>query len=61
MAGQTFEIEIRHDGGRWIIQIPEINEVTEAASRAAVELAARECIAIHTGIPIGYISVWMRD
>jgi hypothetical protein len=61
MAGQAFEIEIHHDGGWWVIRIPEINEVTEAASRPAVELAARECIAAHTGIPIGYISVWMRD
>ena len=33
----------------------------EANTRAGVEVAARECIAAKTGIPIGYISVWVRD
>jgi hypothetical protein len=61
VAGQCFEIDIRLENNRWVIGIPEINEVTEAGSRAAVELAARECIAAKTGIPIGYISVWVRD
>lgn len=61
VAGQCFEIDIRPENNRWIIAVPEINAVTEAANRAAVELAARECIATHTGIPIGYISVWVRD
>lgn len=61
VAGQCFEIEIRQDGNLWIIGIPEINGVTEAHTRAGVELAARECIAARTGIPIGYISVWSRD
>lgn len=61
MAGQCFEITIRHEGGRWMIGIPEVNEATEARSRGSVELAARECIATHTGIPLGYISVWVRD
>ena len=61
MAGQSFEIQISLDGTRWDIRIPEINAETEAPNRAAVELAARECIAGNTGIPIGYISVWVRD
>ncbi len=61
IAGQCFEIDIRLDGSRWIILIPEINEATEAETRSAVETAARESIAAHTGIPIGYISVWCRD
>lgn len=61
IAGQCFEIDIRHEGGRWIIGIPEINDATEATTRASVELAARECIATRTGIPMGYISVWVRD
>ena len=61
IAGQCFEIEIRHDGNRCIIGIPEIDGVTEAHTRAGVELAARECIAARTGIPLGYISVWSRD
>lgn len=61
VAGQCFEIDIRPEHNRWVITVPEINEVTEASTRAAVELAARECIAAKTGIPIGYISVWVRD
>ncbi|AQT82769.1 long chain fatty acid-CoA synthetase Faa4p [Mycolicibacterium litorale] len=61
MAGQCFEIDIRFEANRWIIHIPEINEVAEANSRAEVELAARESIATRTGIPLGYISVWVRD
>lgn len=61
MAGQSFEIQISPDGNGWEIRIPEINASTEAPNRAAVELAARECIAGRTGIPLGYISVWVRD
>lgn len=61
MAGQCFEIEISIEANRWEIRVPEINDVTEAPTRAAVELAARECIARRTGIPLGYISVWVRD
>ena len=61
VAGQCFEIEIAQDSNRWSIRIPEIAESTEAANRASVELAARECIAARTGIPMGYISVWVRD
>lgn len=61
MAGQCFEIDIRFEANRWIIHIPEISEAAEANSRAEVELTARECIATRTGIPLGYISVWVRD
>lgn len=61
MAGQSFEIQISQDGNRWDIRIPEINAGTEAPTRSAVEQAARDCIASSTGIPIGYISVWVRD
>ena len=61
MAGQCFEILISQDGHRWDIRIPEIEAETEAPNRAAVEQAARDCIAGSTGIPIGYISVWVRD
>lgn len=61
MAGQSFEIQISQAGNHWTIRIPEISASTEAPNRAAVELAARECIAGSTGIPLGYISVWVRD
>ena len=61
IAGQCFEISIRQDAAHWVIHIPEIDDTTEAPTRAAVELAARERIATRTGIPLGYISVWVRD
>lgn len=61
VAGQCFEIEIAQDTNRWLIRIPEIDGTAEAPSRAAVEVTARECIAARTGIPMGYISVWVRD
>ena len=61
VAGQCFEIAIRQDDNRWLIDVPELDETTEAGTRATVEQAGRECIANRTGIPIGYISVWVRD
>jgi hypothetical protein len=56
-VGQCFDIEVTRDADGWMIRIPEISRVTHAGRRAAVELAARECIAIWTGIPIGYVAV----
>lgn len=61
VAGQCFEIGIEQQGSQWVIRVPEIDATTEAPTRASVELAARECIATRTGIPMGYISVWVRD
>lgn len=56
-VGQCFDIEATRDADGWMIRIPEIGRVTCASRRAAVELAARECIALWTGIPIGYVAV----
>jgi hypothetical protein len=55
--GQCFDIEIQREADGWLIRIPEIDGVTYAHRRAAIEVTARECIAAHTGIPIGYIGV----
>ena len=60
-AGQCFEIEVNHDGRHWQVRVPELAVSAETPQRSAVEFAARERIADHTGIPIGYISVWARD
>ena len=56
-VGQCFDIEATRDADGWMIRIPEIGRVTRASRRAAVELVARECIALWTGIPIGYVAV----
>jgi len=58
-VGQCFDIEITRDTDGWMIRIPEIDGTTRATRRAAVELAARECIAARTGIPIGYVAVYV--
>jgi hypothetical protein len=60
-VGQCFEIEITRETDGWLIRIPEIGGVTRASRRARVELAARECIAVRTGIPLGYIAVFVAS
>ena len=42
-----------------MIRIPEIGGATCAGRRATVELAAREYITARTGIPIGYITIFV--
>ena len=58
-VGQCFDIEVTRETDGWMIRIPEIGGVTRAGRRAAVELDARECIATRTGIPIGYVAVFV--
>jgi hypothetical protein len=57
--GQCFDIEVTRDSDGWLIRIPEIGGVARASHRAKVELAARECIATRTGIPIGYVAIFV--
>ncbi|HEX5254481.1 MAG TPA: long chain fatty acid-CoA synthetase Faa4p [Mycobacterium sp.] len=61
MVGQCFDIEITRDADGWMIRIPEIARATRATGRTAVEPAARECIATWTGIPIGYVAVYVAS
>jgi hypothetical protein len=60
-AGQWFDIDISPEVSGWVIEIPEIGGVTHASRRVAVEVVARKYIAARTGIPIGYITVNVRD
>jgi len=60
-VGQCFDIEVTRETDWWVIRIPEIGGVTRAGRRATVELAARECIAARTGIPIGYVAVFIAS
>ncbi|OBG50269.1 MULTISPECIES: long chain fatty acid-CoA synthetase Faa4p [unclassified Mycobacterium] len=59
MVGQCFDIEITRDADGWMIRVPEIGRVTRTVRRDMVEPAARECIATWTGIPIGYVAVYV--
>ena len=56
-----FDIEVTRDTDGWMIRIPEIGGVARASRRAAVESAARECIATRTGIPIGYVAIFVAS
>jgi hypothetical protein len=57
--GQCFDIEVTRETTGWLIRVPEIGGFTRTSRRASVELAARECIATRTGIPIGYVAVFV--
>ncbi len=57
--GQCFDIEVTRETSGWLIRIPEVGGVTRARHRATVELAAREYIAMRTGIPIGYVAIFI--
>jgi hypothetical protein len=58
-VGQCFDIEVSREVDGWSIRIPEIGATTHARRRETVELSARECIAARTGIPIGYVAVFV--
>jgi hypothetical protein len=58
-VGQCFDIEVARETNGWLIRIPEIDGVTRASRRNAVEVVARKCIAARTGIPIGYIDIFV--
>jgi hypothetical protein len=58
-VGQCFEIAVSPEVTGWVIRIPEIDGVTRATRRQAVEIVARKYIAARTGIPIGYVSVYV--
>jgi hypothetical protein len=60
-VGQCFEIEITRETDGWLIRIPEIGGLARVSRRSAVELAARECIAARTGIPLGYVAVFVAS
>jgi hypothetical protein len=60
-VGQCFDIEVTRELGGWLIEIPELGAVTRTHRRATVELAARECIATRTGIPIGYVAIFVTS
>ncbi len=58
-VGQCFDIEVARDADGWMIRIPEIGGLVRVGRRAQVDVAARQCIATRTGIPIGSVSVFV--
>lgn len=61
MTGQLFEVRVTRSERDWAVRIPELDAVVHVDRRVEAESAAREAIAVRTGIPIGYIAVWVRD
>ena len=61
MTGQLFEVRVTGSAGRWAVAVPELDVVVQVERRIEAESAARETIAAHTGIPISYVAVWVRD
>ena len=61
MTGQLFEVQVTRSESRWAVSVPELDATVYAERRSDVESAARECIAVRTGIPIGYVAVWVHD
>ncbi len=60
-VGQLFEITVTRDGSLWAVAVPEIDAVVHVIRRSEAEMAARECIAARTGIPINFVVVLVRD
>ena len=61
MTGQLFEVRVARSETRWAVTVPELDATVHVEQRVDAESAARECIAVRTGIPIGYVAVWVRD
>ena len=61
MTGQLFEIHVARSESRWAVTVPELDATVHVAQRIEAESAAREAIAVRTGIPIGFVAVWVRD
>ncbi len=49
---KTPEATVTHEGRWWVIEVPEIDGLTQARRLAEVELMARELIAVTLDIPL---------
>lgn len=52
-----YKIEVSRDGRWWMINVPELDELTQARRLTEVEQNARELIAVSTGTPIKDVAV----
>jgi hypothetical protein len=60
-VGQSFDIEIARELDGWLIRIPEIDGAARARRRDMVESVARDVIARQTGIPAGYVGIFVAS
>lgn len=61
MSGQLFEVTVSRHATGWTVTVPELDADVTVGRRCEAEAAARECIAVRTGIPINFVAVWVRD
>jgi hypothetical protein len=57
----TYEIEVYRDGRWWMIDVPEIDQLTQARHAGEIELMAHELIAVSTGQSIDNIAVYVIE
>lgn len=54
---RTYDIQVTQDGKWWMVNVPEIDQLTQARNQGEVEEMARELIAVHQGVPIEDVAV----
>ena len=59
MIGQSFEIEVARETSGWLIGSPRSAGFTRVQPQGHGRLAAQEYIATRTGIPIGYVAIFV--
>ena len=58
---RTFGIKVTRDGRFWLIEVPEIEQFTQARNRGEIELMARELISLCLDVSIGDVAVRIMD
>ncbi|MFI5735710.1 hypothetical protein ACIA49_36705 [Kribbella sp. NPDC051587] len=56
-ATKTYDATARREGRWWMVEIPDLNGVTEARRLDQVEQAAREYIAVTADLPLSQVAV----
>ncbi|CPV99762.1 hypothetical protein P5V67_01360 [Mycobacteroides abscessus subsp. abscessus] len=54
---RTYGIQVTRDGKWWMVNVPEIDQLTQARNEGEVEEMARELIAVHQDVPIEDVAV----
>lgn len=54
---KTYDVNVSRDGKWLMVEIPEIDAVTQARFVGEVELMARDCIAVMLDLPVTEVAV----
>lgn len=58
---QVFDVSYYREGRWWVIEIPGVGAVTQAADRAKIRETARECIALYLDTHLNDVAVRIRQ